>query len=83
MQINTVPSRNAHQDVSAIHATQLSSSVMMTGRGQSVQALHSLHEYEKTPVQQPSITELLSMSATDDIIFEPPKLSALYQPVAF
>ena len=83
MQMNRVTSKNVHQDVSEIKHAELSSSVMMSGRGQLARGVLSPREYEKIPVQQPSITELLSMPATDDIVFEPSKANTLYQPAVF
>lgn len=82
MSITTISSREFNQDVSKAKRAALSGPVFITDRGHTAHVLLSAEEYQKITDKKESIVDLLAMSKSEDIEFEPPKLNTrLHKPV--
>lgn len=82
MDMTTATNNLFDYDAHQVKHAALSNSFFNEDKRQNPQVLLSIHEQGNTTAQQPSIVDLLSMPAAEQITFEPPKLNNLYQPAA-
>ncbi len=79
MAIKTVSSREFNQDTSGAKRAASSGPVFITDRGKPAHVLLTFEDYQRITMGQRNIVDMLGMSG--ELIFEPPKLGALSQPV--
>ena len=79
MAIKTVSSREFNQDTSGAKRAASSGPVFITDRGKPAHVLLTFEDYQRITMGQRKIVDMLGMSG--ELIFEPPKLGALSQPV--
>jgi prevent-host-death family protein len=75
MGITTISSREFNQDVSRVKRSAANGPVFITDRGHPSHVLLTIADYQKIMDKKESIVELLAMPGTDDIDFEPQRLS--------
>jgi len=82
MTMTTITSRSFNQDVGRAKRATAAGPVVITDRGKPAHVLLSFQDYAKMTATQTSVADLLSMPSTENVVFEPPKLDRLYQPIA-
>jgi PHD/YefM family antitoxin component YafN of YafNO toxin-antitoxin module len=83
MEMTTISSRHFNQDVSRAKQAAAAGPVIITNRGRPSHVLLNFRDYENITAKQSGVADLLSMPATDEILFDPPKITNLYQPATF
>lgn len=78
MSMTTLSSREFNQDTSRAKRATKKGPVFITNRGQPAYVLLSIEDYQKIAGHQQSIVDLLAMPNTDQIDFEPPRLSGTF-----
>ncbi len=81
MTVTTVSSREFNQDASGAKRAAQSGPVFITDRGRPAHVLLTIDEYRRLSASAGSIVDLLGMTGTADIEFEPQRLEdELYHP---
>jgi prevent-host-death family protein len=75
MNITTLSSREFNQDTGRAKRAANDGPVYITDRGRPSHVLLTIEEYQRITGAQANIAELLAMPGTEDIDFEPPRLS--------
>ncbi len=84
MTTKTISSREFNQDTGSAKKAAKKGPVFITDRGRPVHVLLSIEEYRKLTGSSANIVELLAMSGSEDIEFEPPRLRGdLHRPADF
>lgn len=81
MSVTTVSSREFNQDASGAKRAAQNGPVFITDRGRPAHVLLTIDEYRRLSASAGSIVDLLGMTGTDEIEFEPqPLWGELYRP---
>lgn len=75
MTTTILSSREFNQDTGKAKKAALQGPVFITDRGKPSYVLLTVEEYRKISGTQSNIVDLLAMSETDEIEFQPPKLN--------
>ena len=84
MTMTTLTSSAFNQDASGARKAARDGPVFITDRGRPAHVLLTIEEYRKLTGGRSSIVDLLALPGSEDIAFEPPRLSGdLYRPADF
>lgn len=75
MTITTLSSREFNQDAGRAKKAALNGPVFITDRGKPAHVLLSIEEYLRITGQKLTIVDLIALPTSEDIEFEPPKLT--------
>lgn len=75
MTITTLSSREFNQDAGRAKKAALNGPVFITDRGKPAHVLLSIEEYLRITGQKLTVVDLIAMPTSEDIEFEPPKLT--------
>jgi prevent-host-death family protein len=79
--ITTISSREFNQDASGAKRAAQNGPIFITDRGRPAHVLMTIDEYRRLSASAGSIVDLLGMTRSIEIDFEPPTLAAeLYRP---
>jgi prevent-host-death family protein len=79
MAFTSISSREFNQDTSGAKKAALKGPVFITDRGRPAHVLLSIEDYEKLSGQQANIIDMLAMPNADEIDFDPPRLTDVFQ----
>ncbi len=79
MAFTSISSREFNQDTSGAKKAALKGPVFITDRGRPAHVLLTIEDYEKLSGQQASIIDMLAMPCADEIEFDPPRLTDVFQ----
>ena len=75
MTITTLSSREFNQDAGRAKKAALNGPVFITDRGKPAHVLLSIEEYLRITGQKLTVVDLIALPTSEDIEFEPPKLT--------
>ncbi len=75
MTITTLSSHEFNQDAGRAKKAALNGPVFITDRGKPAHVLLSIEEYLRITGQKLTVVDLIAMPTSEDIEFEPPKLT--------
>ncbi|MEW6233574.1 MAG: type II toxin-antitoxin system Phd/YefM family antitoxin [Chloroflexota bacterium] len=78
-----VTSRAFNQDISRAKRAALDGPVIITDRGRPAHVLLSIEEYQKLTGESVNIIDMLALPGVEDVAFNPPPATTLYQPADF
>ncbi|MDE0855399.1 MAG: type II toxin-antitoxin system Phd/YefM family antitoxin [Nevskia sp.] len=80
MTVTTISSREFNQDTGKAKNAAEQGPVFITDRGRYSHVLLTFAEFQRINGRQQSIAELLAMPGTEDIDFDPPRMSESPKP---
>jgi len=80
MTITTLSSRELNQDVTRAKKATSKGPVFITDRGKPAHVLLSFETYQQLTKQRRSIVDALAMPGTEDIDFDPPRMTIEIRP---
>jgi prevent-host-death family protein len=83
MTITSLSSREFNQDTSRAKKAALEGPVFITDRGKPAHVLLSIEEYRRITGAPRKIADALAMPGTEDIDFDPPRVTINIRPADF